>query len=191
MGKELFAKGIHKKSKRHKRPLCSINCAGNKSDIEALEVALFGSVKGHFPSPKTGPEFLKKRMGQRSSSIMSRDLTPACQAPTLENPGEKKGATPRQRGKNPRQREVDCSEQNNLAELCQNGLFSVDLYYKLKGLDLEIPPLRSGKKTLPPWCFTFSENRAKTRALPSAFPKRRFTILRDTTGHTMPTKSNR
>ena len=147
VGKELFAKGIHKKSKRHKHPLYSINCAGNKSEPEVLEVDLFGrkNKAGIFEKADKATLFLDN----------VQDLTPACQAKLLKILERKKVQRLGSDEKIPVNVRLIAASKNNLAELCQNGLFSVDLYYKLKGLDLEIPPLRERKEDIVPLVFHF------------------------------------
>jgi len=140
VGKELVAKAIHFSGSRHDEPFVEINCSAIPSDL--LEAELFGHEKGAY----TGA------LSQRSGLIESAeggtlfideigDMDVRLQAKLLKVIEDKKyrrlGDT-RERKANIR---FLSATHRNLEELIRAGQFREDLYYRLKVVSIEVPPL--------------------------------------------------
>jgi len=140
-GKELVAKAIHYNSKREAKPFVAVNVAALPADL--IESELFGHEKGAF----TGANF--RRIGKFEEAdggtlfldeIAEMDI--ALQAKLLRALQEKEIV---RIGSN-KPVKTDCriivATNRNLQDLVMNGNFRQDLYYRLFGLSVELPPLR-------------------------------------------------
>lgn len=145
-GKELFVQSIHNDSARGKEPFIPINCAAIPDTL--LEGMLFGTVKGAFTG-STDNAGLFEQAGSGTLFLdeinsMKIDL----QAKMLRVLQEKK--IRRVGGKN--EIPVDCriiSSMNVDPVKCMEcGSLRSDLYYRLAGLSLYIPPLRERKEDI-------------------------------------------
>ncbi len=144
-GKELVAKAIHFNSKRATEPFIPVNMAAIPSEL--IESELFGHEKGAF----TGANM--RRIGKFEEAtdgtlfldeIGEMDIT--FQAKLLRVLQEKEVV---RIGSNKPVR-VDCriivATNRNLQEEVKKGNFREDLYYRLFGLPIELPPLRERSK---------------------------------------------
>jgi transcriptional regulator with GAF, ATPase, and Fis domain len=147
-GKELVAQAIHVNSVRSTGPLVVLHCTALPSTI--LESELFGHVKGAF----TGAD--RNRLGRIASAHRGTlfldeiaEIPPEAQAKLLRflQFGEI------QRLGTDRVEKVDvrvvAATHQNLEQLVQAGKFRQDLYYRLKVIDLELPPLRDRADDIP------------------------------------------
>jgi two-component system response regulator HupR/HoxA len=140
-GKGLLARAIHLFSTRHKQLFMAQNCAGLPDDL--LQSGLFGHKRGAFPgavSDRLGL-FLAAEGGTVFLDEIS-DTSPAMQASLLRilQEGELKVlGTDQTRRVNVR---VIAASNRPLAPLVADGSFRRDLYYRLRGFELHIPPLR-------------------------------------------------
>jgi two-component system, NtrC family, response regulator AtoC len=141
-GKELVAKAIHYNSSRSDKPLVAVNVAAIPHDL--LESELFGFEKGAF----TGANY--RRIGRFEEAhggtlfldeIAELDI--ALQAKLLRALQEKEIV---RIGSN-KPVKTDCriivATHQNLQELVLKKTFRQDLYYRLYGLHIELPPLRN------------------------------------------------
>jgi DNA-binding NtrC family response regulator len=144
-GKELIAKSIHYNSLRKKKPFVAVNIAAIPSEL--IESELFGHEKGSF----TGA--ISRRIGKFEEAqngtifldeIGEMDLN--LQAKLLRVIQEKE--VTRIGGSNTIKLDVRIlvATNRNLAEEVKNGNFREDLYYRLLGLPIELPPLRTATK---------------------------------------------
>lgn len=140
-GKELVAKAIHYNSTRAKKPFVPINVAAIPKDL--LESELFGHEKGAF----TGAAF--RRIGkfeEASGGTLFLDemaeMDISLQAKLLRALQEKEIIRV---GSNDPVK-IDCriiiATNKDLQEEIKKGNFRQDLYYRLYGLPIELPPLR-------------------------------------------------
>lgn len=140
-GKELVARMIHDANSRHAGPYIPINCAAFSESL--LESELFGHEKGAF----TGAD--QRRVGQferahRGTLFLDEigEMSAACQARLLrileKHPFERVGGT------EPIQVDVRvvAATHRDLLELVSNGRFREDLYFRLRVIEVAIPPLR-------------------------------------------------
>ena len=140
-GKELVARSIHTLSKRRAGPFEAINCGALPENL--VESELFGHARGAF----TGA--VANRMGcfeQATRGTLFLDeigeLPLNAQTKLLRVLEESKVA----RVGESRLREIDCrivaATNRNLEEEVKAGRFRADLYYRLRVMDVVLPPLR-------------------------------------------------
>lgn len=142
VGKEVFVKGLHHYSQRSKHPLVAVNCAAIPSDL--VESELFGYEKGAFTgaSSKGSIGFIRKahkgtlfldEIGEMPLSVQSR-LLRVLQERTVTPLGSTENY------------HVDIklisATNRSLRKDVELGQFRQDLYYRVSGLNLELPPLR-------------------------------------------------
>ncbi len=140
-GKEVVAKGIHYNSKRKKKPFVAVNVAAIPGEL--IESELFGFEKGAF----TGAEAARKgRFEEANGGTLFLDEIGEMELPTqakILRAIQEREITPI--GSN-ETRQVNVrllvSTHRNLAEEVKKGNFREDLYYRLLGLPIEMPPLR-------------------------------------------------
>jgi two-component system, NtrC family, response regulator AtoC len=140
-GKELAANAIHYHSKRSDRPLMKINCSAIPDTL--LEAELFGYEKGAFTDAKNtkkglfeladgGTVFLDE-IGDMKPLLQSKILRFLETQTFMRVGGE-------------REIKVDvriiAATNRNLETLVKEGTFRNDLYYRLKVMVVEMPPLR-------------------------------------------------
>jgi DNA-binding NtrC family response regulator len=148
VGKELFAKAIHKLSPRKDKPFLALNCATISPDI--MESEFFGSKKGIY----TGAVEDRKgiiEMADEGTVFLDEisELPLDLQAKFLRFLQEKEirkigELTPKKVDVR-----VIVASNKDLKKLVEEGKFRQDLYYRLEGLKIEIPPLRERKDDIP------------------------------------------
>ena len=147
-GKELAARRIHEAGHRAKGPFVGVNCAALSETL--LESELFGHVKGAFSGADRNREgkFLSAAKGTLFLDEIG-DMSQACQAKILRVLQEKT-VTPVGSEKsiecNPR---IICATNHNLRKDIKNGQFREDLFYRLCGIEITMPPLRERNEDIP------------------------------------------
>ncbi|UAB71388.1 sigma-54-dependent Fis family transcriptional regulator [Vibrio sp. SCSIO 43132] len=143
-GKEYLAKAIHDAS-RGKRPFVAINCAAIPESL--IESELFGYTAGSFTgADRKGKKGLIERANGGTLFLDEiGDMPLALQARLLRVIAEKEvtpvgGHTPV-----PVTFRVLAASHQNLEDLVKQGRFREDLYYRISGAKLEMPPLRVRK----------------------------------------------
>ncbi len=153
-GKELLAQLIHESSRRANRPFVKVNCAALNESL--LESELFGHEKGAF----TGAASCRKGRFELADggTLMLDEITetpPAFQAKLLraieEMCFERVGGSESVRV-NVR---IISTTNRPIAELVRQGQFRADLYYRLSGIRLQVPPLRHRKDDIPALIWLF------------------------------------
>lgn len=140
-GKELVAKAIHMKSARHKKPFVAVNMAAIPAEL--LESELFGHEKGAFTSAVArkigkfeeahGGTLFLDEIGDLNLAIQSK-LLRVLQERELQRVGGNERIKLDVR--------LVTATHKSLAEEVKNGTFREDLYYRIIGLPLVLPPLR-------------------------------------------------
>ncbi len=159
-GKELVARAIYHHSRRHQAPFLAINCAAIPETL--LESELFGHERGSF----TGAD--RKRIGKFEQCHTGTlfldeigDMAPATQAKILRLLQE--GRFERLGGSEMITSDVRviAATNQNLDRLIEEGRFRKDLYYRLRGVTLQIPALRDRRDDIPELAhyFLFRYNR--------------------------------
>ena len=139
-GKELVARQIHELSRRRKGPFVAVNCAAIVETL--LEAELFG-IEEHTATGVRGRrgKFEHAHEGTLFLDEVS-DLSPAAQAKLLraiqELSVERVGAC----GARPVVTRIIVATNRPLGEMVEHGRFRIDLYYRLNGVDVSVPPLR-------------------------------------------------
>jgi len=141
-GKELVAKSIHFNSARSKEPLVTINMAAIPHELAESE--LFGHEKGSFTGAvgqrigkfeqaKGGTIFLDE-IAEMDLNLQAKLLRVLQEKELVRVGGEKTI-------------KIDCriiaATNKDLMEEVKKGNFREDLYYRLYGLTIELPPLRT------------------------------------------------
>lgn len=140
-GKELVAKAIHLKSARHKKPFIAVNMAAIPAEL--LESELFGHEKGAFTSAiarkigkfeeANGGTLFLDEIGDLNLTIQSK-LLRVLQEREMHRVGGNERIKLDVR--------LITATHKNLAEEVRNSAFREDLYYRIIGLPLVLPPLR-------------------------------------------------
>ncbi len=140
-GKELIARAIHNSSDRRKGPFVPVNCSALPENL--IESELFGHIKGaftgaissqvgRFRAAEGGTLFLDE-IGTLPESTQVK-LLRALQEKIVEPLGSTERI--------PVDIRVLSASNRDLGELVGNGAFRKDLYYRLKVMQLDLPPLR-------------------------------------------------
>jgi transcriptional regulator with PAS, ATPase and Fis domain len=141
-GKELFAHAIHFASPRQSGPFVSINCACIPESL--LESELFGYEDGAFTGARRGGRVGKFELANGGTIFLDEigDMSPFMEAKLLrvlqEGEIQKIGAQA------PKKVDVRVIAATNadLRAKVKRGEFRKDLYYRLEGISVTIPPLR-------------------------------------------------
>jgi DNA-binding NtrC family response regulator len=155
-GKELVAQALHQRSPRRGRPFVAVNCAAISREL--VESELFGHEKGAF----TGAD--ARREGRFEAAHGGTifldeigDMPTATQAKVLRVLQER--AFERVGGARPIQVDVRvvAATHRPLEEEVRRGRFREDLYYRLRVVEIELPPLRERREDVVPLALAFLE----------------------------------
>lgn len=147
-GKEIIASAVHYLSPRRDRPLIRVNCAALPETL--LEDELFGHEKGAFTGAHARREG-RFELAHGGTLFLDEvgDMSPATQAKVLrvleQREFERVGGT--------RTIKVDvrivAATNKDLEAMIPQGQFREDLYYRLRDVVLELPPLRERREDIP------------------------------------------
>ena len=146
-GKELVAKEIHKISSRKNRPMITMNCAALPETL--IESELFGHEKGAFTGA-TERRLGKFELADKGTIFLDEigDMSPNTQAKVLrvlqEQSFERLGGTETLRVD---VRLISATHKDLLKEI-KEGNFREDLYYRLKVVEISLPPLRNRREDI-------------------------------------------
>lgn len=163
-GKELVARAIHQASTRRERPFIAVNCAALPANL--IESELFGHEKGAF----TGAHQRRTGLfGAADSGTLFIDevseLDIALQSKLLRVL-EERAYTPLGSTK---EQKVDvriiAASNRDLPEAIESGVFREDLYYRLKVVAVQLPPLRERREDIPLLARTFLQRAIEEHGL--------------------------
>ena len=151
VGKELFAKFVHKNSPRAKAPFVAINMAAIPENL--LESELFGyekgaftdaiaEKKGHFEMANGGTLFLDE-IGEMPLSLQAKLLRVIQERVMVRVGGTKEM---------PIDVRIVSATNADIKKKIKEGYFREDLYYRLNTIPVEIAPLRQRKEEIMPIC---------------------------------------
>jgi DNA-binding NtrC family response regulator len=147
-GKELVARAIHHNSRRRKNRMVALNCAGMSESI--LEDELFGHVRGAYTGAQNdregrfehadGGTLFMDEIGDMPAAMQAKLLR------VLEN-----GEVVRLGSNEPIQVDVRLISATNrkLDEMVAEKQFREDLFFRIKGVTLFLPPLRERREDIP------------------------------------------
>lgn len=140
-GKELVAKSIHYNSERSKKPFVAVNMSAIPKEL--VESELFGHEKGAFTGAMirrigkfeeaNGGTLFLDEIGEMDINIQAKILR-ALQEQEIVRVGG--NATVKFDAR------IIVATHRNLTEEVKNGNFREDLYYRILGLNIKLPPLR-------------------------------------------------
>lgn len=148
VGKELVARAVHRQSKRRQGPFVCLNCAALAPTL--LESELFGHEKGAFTGA-TDRKIGKFEAADGGTLLLDEigEMIPELQAKFLRvlegEPFERLG------GNKPIRTDVRviAATNRNLEEAIAAKQFRADLYFRLRVIEIEIPPLRERLQDVP------------------------------------------
>ncbi len=162
-GKELVARQIHALSPRSDGPFVAINCAALVETL--LEAELFGieertatgvrGRRGKFEHADNGTLFLDE-VSDLSLSAQAK-LLRAIQDLAVERVGG--------HGVHPVDIRIVAATNRSLRTLVSDGLFRADLFYRLSGVEVHVPPLRQRQSDVLELARYFLERHRTTRRL--------------------------
>lgn len=141
-GKELLAQAIHNDSPRSKGPFIAVNCASIPETL--IESELFGYEDGAFTGARKKGSIGKILQANGGTLFLDEigDMPLSLQARLLRVLQERM-VTPLGSAKSiPVNVELICATNRNLREQIAKGEFREDLYYRLNGLVVKLPPIR-------------------------------------------------
>ncbi len=147
-GKELVANAIHQNSRRTEGRFVPINCAGLSETL--LEDELFGHVKGAFTGATANrPGRFEHADGGTMFLDEIGDMPPAMQAKLLRVLED--GEVLRVGSNDPIRVNVRIISATNtdLVRRVEEKRFRKDLYFRIKGATIDIPPLRERREDIP------------------------------------------
>ena len=147
-GKELVAAALHHKSLRAQGPFVKVNCAALTETL--LESELFGHERGAFTGADRRREgrFVQAQNGTlfldeigETSPAMQVKLLRALQEQEVQRVGGQETIKVNAR--------IVAATNRNLELAVKQGIFREDLYYRLKVVELDVPPLRERHGDIP------------------------------------------
>ena len=162
-GKELVARGIHELSHRRYGPFVPINCAALVETL--VEVELFGiedrtatgvrGRRGKFEHADGGTLFLDE----------ISDLSPTAQAKLLRALQDLAVERVGGMGAHPVDTRVIVATNRSLRDMVRTGNFRSDLFYRVNGVDIYVPPLRARTEDMTELAACFLRRYAPQRTL--------------------------
>ena len=147
-GKELVAHAIHKLSKRASRRYVTFNAAGQAESL--LEDQLFGHVRGAFTGADKDREGVFEYADKGTVFLDEIGDMPVNMQPKLLRVLETGDVVRLGSNEN---RKVDVrvvsATNRDLKKAAAEGQFREDLYFRLKGAEIHIPPLRERREDIP------------------------------------------
>ena len=155
-GKELFARLIHRRSRRQTRVMVTLNCAALPPTL--IEAELFGREKGAYTGALTrqagrfeladGSTIFLDEIAELPVELQVK-LLRVLENGQLERLGSTKTLTVDVR--------VIAATNRDLAVLVAHGKFREDLYYRLNVFPIAVPPLRERGEDIPLLVWTFAK----------------------------------
>ncbi len=141
-GKELLAQSIHNASHRAHRAFVAVNCAAFAENLVTSE--LFGYSEGAFTGAVKGGKQGKFEIADQGTIFLDEvgDLALPAQAMLLRTLQEQQVTRIGDDQTISVDFRVISATNKNLRQMCAKGLFRWDLYYRLAGAVLVVPPLR-------------------------------------------------
>lgn len=142
VGKELFARAVHDSGPRRAKPFVAINCAAVPENL--IEAELFGYAPGAFTGARRdgSPGRLREAHGGTLFLDEIGDMPLTMQARLLRVLQERQVSPLGGGAPVPVDFALMCATHCQLRQAVEEGAFRNDLYYRLNGLMVQLPPLR-------------------------------------------------
>lgn len=153
VGKELLAQGIHRRSPRRDRAFLAVNCAALPRDL--LEAELFGVERGAATGVEARPGLFERadggtlfldELGDMAAETQVR-LLRVLEDGQITRLGARKSLHVDVR--------IVAATHRQLATEVDAGRFRLDLYHRLAGFEVQIPPLRERPEDIAPLALHF------------------------------------
>jgi DNA-binding NtrC family response regulator len=164
-GKELIAREIHRRSPRAAGPFVAVNTAAISQSLAESE--LFGHVRGAFTGADAdrqgvfeqahGGTLFLDEIGDMPLPAQAKILR-ALQERTIQRVGAARTV--------PIDVRIVTATHQDLNQAIADGLFRQDLFYRIRGIELDVPPLRARREDILPLARHFLERLAGTDAAP-------------------------
>jgi two-component system response regulator AtoC len=171
VGKELVARAIHDRSARRAMPFVKVNCAALPDDL--LESELFGHEKGAFTGAMAmragkfehadGGTLMLDEIGEMKAGLQAK-LLHVLQDGEFSRLGGNKRVTVDVR--------IVAATNRDLEAMLRRSEFREDLYYRLKVIEIVVPPLRQRHDEIPELIefFVCKYSKRYNRPMPSLAP---------------------
>ena len=146
-GKELVARMIHARSDRADKPFVAINCAALPETL--LESELFGIERGVATGVEARPGRFETAQGGTLFLDEIGDMPLSLQAKLLRVLQEREIERVGGRRRVPIDVRVLAATHARLSERIARGEFREDLYYRLRVVEIALPPLRERREDIP------------------------------------------
>lgn len=148
-GKELFAQAIHYCGERAQNRFVKVNCAAIPESL--LESELFGYVEGAFTGARKGGRTGKFELANQGTIFLDEigDMALSMQAKLLRVLQEREIEKIGDDHPTPVDVRIISATNKDLPALVSQGLFRLDLYYRLNVLHLHIPSLSERQEDIP------------------------------------------
>jgi DNA-binding NtrC family response regulator/tetratricopeptide (TPR) repeat protein len=147
-GKEMIARGVHRQSARRQKPFTPINCAALPENL--IESELFGHVRGAFTGADRdragliettdGGTLFLDEIGEMPLAAQAK-LLRFLQEGEFRRVGETTNRTSDVR--------IVTATNRKLEAAVEEGRFREDLYYRIRGVEIVMPPLRDRASDIP------------------------------------------
>jgi len=164
-GKELAARALHRRSRRHDKPMVAVNCAAVPATL--LESELFGHVRGAFTDAKAdrkglfiqadGGTLFLDEIGEMPLEMQTK-LLRALEVRAVRPVGGREEV--------PFDVRLIAATHRDLVASIESGAFREDLYYRIHVVELPMPPLRSRGTDILLLAQTFLERLARHQGKP-------------------------
>ncbi|MBI5520403.1 MAG: sigma 54-interacting transcriptional regulator [Desulfovibrio sp.] len=148
-GKELFANALHQASQRAGGPFVGINCAAIPNDL--FESELFGYLPGSFTGATREGRVGKIELAHKGTLFLDEigDLPLTAQVKLLRVLEDKLVHRLGASAPTPVDFRLVAATNRDLQAMMRDGLFREELYYRMAGLAIRIPPLKERTEDIP------------------------------------------
>lgn len=142
VGKEVFVKALHQASNRRQQPMVAVNCAAIPAEL--VESELFGYEKGAFTGASSRGAIGLVRKAHQGVLFLDEigEMPLSAQARLLRVLQEREVMPLGSSESYPVDIRLVSATNQQLREKVESGQFRRDLYYRVSGLNLQLPPLR-------------------------------------------------
>ncbi|MBI5443215.1 MAG: sigma-54-dependent Fis family transcriptional regulator [Deltaproteobacteria bacterium] len=160
VGKERIARLIHDESARSGGRFLAVNCGAVTETL--LESELFGHARGSFTgADKDRPGLFEAASGGTLFLDEVGEIPPGMQVKLLRALQEKEIRRVGENTSRPADVRVVAATNRNLAEEVEAGRFRQDLYYRLRVIEIRVPPLRERREDVLPLARFFLDETAR------------------------------